>query len=89
MIVGEYENLAYSDAAKNEYHYVTITYDSLNSVYIWKNKANSNWKLHPTEEEFELRVDKSVSYYKDGWKIAKVKKNGIFGPGNEFYTRVN
>ena len=89
MIVGEYENLGYSGSAKNNYHYVTITYDSFKSVYIWKNRANSKWELHPTEEEFELRVDESVGYYSNGWTIAKVTSKGIFGPFNEFYTRMN
>ena len=40
LLVGEYENLAYSGSNKNNYHYATITYDSSNSVYLWKNREN-------------------------------------------------
>ena len=86
MIVGEYEKMP----ARNNWHYVTITYNSLNSVYLWKNKANVEWKLYPTENENELRVDKSVSYYDSAnWKTAEVTNEGIYGPHGEFYTRMN
>ena len=84
MIVGEYWNLIYSGSAKNNYHYVTITYDSFNSLYFWENRANSKWKLHPTEKEFGLRVDESVDYYSSGWTIARVTEKSIFGTYHEF-----
>ena len=66
MLVGEYENLAYSGSNKNNYHYATITYDSSNSVYLWKNRANRVYKLHPTDKEDELSVDESVPDYNSG-----------------------
>ena len=76
--------------ATNDWHYVTITYDSLNSVYLWKNKANIEWKLYPTENENQLRVDESVSYYNShSWKTAEVTNKGIYGPHRELYTRMN
>ena len=68
---------------------MTITYNSLSSVYIWKNRANLKWKHDPTENKIELRVDESVSYYSSDWKISRVTNAGIFGPGNEFYTKIN
>ena len=40
LLVGEYENLGYSGSNKNNYHYATITYDSSNLVYLWKNREN-------------------------------------------------
>lgn len=86
MIVGEYQR----KPATNNWHYVTITYDSLNSVYLWENRANKKWKLYPTENEKELRVDESVSYYNSAnWTIAGVTNEGIYGPYREFYTRMN
>ena len=88
MIVGEYENLAYSGSNKNNYHYATITYNSSNSVYLWKNRANRVYKLHPTDKEDEPRVDESVPYYNLGWKIARVTSKGIYAMYNEFYTRM-
>ena len=83
MIVGEYEN-----QNKNNYHYATITYDSSNSVYLWKNRANRVYKLHPTDKEDEPRVDESIPYYNLGWKIARVTSKGIYAMYNEFYTRM-
>ena len=68
---------------------MTITYNSLSSVYIWKNRANLKWKHDLTENKIELRVDESVSYYSSDWKISRVTNAGIFGPGNEFYTKIN
>ena len=67
---------------------MTITYDSAKSVYLWKNKANVEWILHPTNKEDELRVDESNPYY-DDWKIARVTTEGIYGTGDELYTRMN
>ena len=87
-LVGTYENLGYTESARNDFHCVNITYDSSNSVYLWKNRAGSEWKLHPTKKEDELRVDKSVNCYQSGWKIAKVTDAGIYGPGDELYTRM-
>ena len=57
-------------------------------MYLWKNRANQTWKLHPTDKEDELRVDESSPYYSKGWKIAQVTDECIYGPGNEFYTRI-
>ena len=86
MIVGEYKRMP----ATNDWHYVTITYDSLNSVYSWKTKSNAEWKLYPTEKENQLRVDESVSYYHTAnWKTADVTNEGIYGPYGELYTRMN
>ena len=88
LIVGEYENLLYNESAKNDWHYVNITYDSSNSVYLWKNRANVRWKLYPTDNEDELRVEKSNPYFNSGWTIASVTNEGIYGPRNELYTRM-
>ena len=88
LLVGEYENLAYSGSNKNNYHYATITYDSSNSLYLWENRANRVYKLHPTDKEDELRVDESVPYYNSGWKIAIVTSKGIYAMCNAFYTRM-
>ena len=77
-------------AKQNNYHYVNITYDSSNSVYLWRNRANKVWKLYPTAEQNELRVDESVGYYSSAnWKIAKVDNEGIYGPYNELYRKMD
>ena len=88
LIVGEYRNRVHGGSPTNNWHYVTITYDPCNTVYLWKNRANQTWKLHPTDKEDELRVDESSPYYSKGWKIAKVTDEGIYGPGNEFYRGI-
>ena len=88
LIVGEYENLRYDESNKNDWHYVTITYDSSNSVYLWKNRANVKWKLYPTNKKDELRVEESNPFYNSGWTIARVTNAGIYGPHNELYTRM-
>ena len=86
--MGTYENLKYTN--KNNYHYVTITYNASNSVYLWKNRAGRIYKLHPTDKANELRVDENVAYYSAAnWKIAKVTDEGIYGPYNELFTRMN
>ena len=88
MILGTYENQKYT--TQNNYHYVNITYDSPNSVYLWKNRANKVYKLHPTSKQNELRVDESVYYYSEAsWKIAKIDNEGIYGPYNELYKKMD
>ena len=88
MILGTYENQVY--ATQNDYHYVNITYDSSNSVYLWKNRANKVYKLHPTAKQTELRVNESVGYYKSAnWKIAEVANEGIYGPYKELYRKMD
>ena len=67
---------------------MTITYDASKSVYLWRNKANVEWILHPTIKEDELRVDNSNPYY-SVWKIARVTSEGIYGTGGDLYTRMN
>ena len=87
-ILGTYENQKYAN--QNDYHYVNITYDSSNSVYLWRNRANRVYKLHPTAKQNELRVDESVGYYSSAnWKIAKVDNEGIYGPYNELYRKMD
>ena len=87
-ILGTYENQNYEK--QNNYFYVNITYDSSNSVYLWKNRANRVYKLHPTAKHDELRVDESVSYYSSAnWKIAKIDNQGIYGPYDELYRKMD
>ena len=88
VILGTYENQLYKN--QNGYHYVNITYDSSNSVYLWKNRANRVYKLHPTAEQNELRVDESVGYYTSAnWKIARIDNQGIYGPYDELYRKTD
>ena len=87
LIVGEYENLFYDESNRNNWHYVTITYDSSISVYLWKNRANVKWKLYPTDKEDEFRVEESNPFHNSGWTIARVTNAGIYGPYNELFTR--
>ena len=88
MILGTYENQMHEN--QNDFHYVNITYDSSNSVYLWRNRANRVWKLYPTAIEDELRVDESVYYYSEAnWRIAKIDNQGIYGPYNELYKKMD
>ena len=75
-ILGIYENQKYTN--QNNYHYVNITYDSPNSVYLWKNRANRVYKIDPIAKQNELRVDENVDYYNSAnWKIAKVDNEAL------------
>ena len=85
--VGTFENHLYDNGGKNNWHYVTITYDQANDKYIWRNRAGRSWSLYATEKENELRVGTDCPYYKSGYTIAKVNYKGIYGVGNELYSR--
>ena len=88
VILGTYENQLYEN--QNGYHYVNITFDSSNSVYLWKNRANRVYKLHPTAKQNELRVDESVGYYTSAnWKIARIDNQGIYGPYDELCRKMD
>ena len=88
MILGTYECQLH--ASQNDYHYVNITHDSSTSVYLWKNRGKKLWTLHPAEKEDELRVDEIVGEYSTAnWKSAKVTNEGIYGPHNDLYKKMD
>ena len=75
---------------QNGHHYVNIIYDSSNSVYLWKNRANRKWILHPNAKQNELRVVESVPHYRPAkWEIAKIDNDGIYGPYNKLYRNLD
>ena len=86
-VIGTYENHLYDKKGKNNWHYVTITYNQKASTYTWRNRANVQWTLYPTENENLLTVGKDCPYYKNGHTSAKIDSKGIYGPWNELYTR--
>ena len=87
-ILGIYENQKYTN--QNKYHYVNITCDLPNSVYLWKNRVNRVYKLHPIAKQNELRVDENVDYYSSAnWKIAKVDNESIYDPYNELHRKMD
>ena len=61
-----------------------------NSVYLWKNRVNRVYKLHPIAKQNELRVDENVDYYSSAnWKIAKVDNESIYDPYNELHRKMD
>ena len=72
----------------NDWHYVTITYDSKTLTYTWENRASRKWSLYPTDKDDELRVGEDCPYYSDGYKIARITEEGIFG-AHDLYIKNN
>lgn len=66
---------------------MTVTYDATNDKYIWTNRAGRIWSMYATEKEDELRVGTDCPYYNAGYTVAKVSYAGIYGVGNELYSR--
>ena len=81
----------YHGAAKNDWHYVRIRKTKKRN-YTWLKAAGNVWTRYPTSNcaVMGLGVGNdcpyydwlSASYYRSGM----YNKNGIFGPGGEFYT---
>ena len=86
-MIGQFENYLYDNGGKNSSHYVTITYNNASKTYTWKNQAGANWTLYPTFKFNELKVGPGCPYYSDGHIVAKFTMDGVYGPGNELYTR--
>ena len=74
-------------SAKNNWHFVTITYNADQGTYTWKNKANRQWTLYPSSVENVLKVGTDCPYYKNGHVTATFTTNGVLGPHGELYTR--
>ena len=89
LAIGEFENHKHDGTSiKNNWHYVTITYDPIAETYTWKNKANRKWSLYPTEDESILRVGRDCPYYDEtSYSKAAVTTEGIIGPHNVLYAR--
>jgi len=87
--IGTFENLQYvKGAGKNDWHYVTITYNAASKSYIWSNRAGISWSLYPTSKSGELRVGQDCPpYYSTGHTIANFTADGVYGPSNELYSR--
>lgn len=64
-IAGTYENLKYSGAKKNNWHYVTVTADNADkSVYTWKNRAGVSWKMtRDTTDPNTFNIGPDCPYY--------------------------
>ncbi|XP_066925289.1 uncharacterized protein [Clytia hemisphaerica] len=86
--VGTFENLQYVEGVdKNDWHYVTITYNAASKSYTWSNQAGVSWSLYPTSKSGELRVGQDCPYYSTGHTIANFTADGVYGPWDEFYSR--
>ena len=92
-IIGEYENFLYGPPEKNHYHYVSILADN-KGAFIWKTQCNQ-WTLTPLKDEkLTFIVGDKCPYFKTGYKAMKFKTDhkgniiGAYGPGNEYFTRV-
>ena len=98
-LVGVYENLKYSGAAKNNWHYVTLTKKSETEL-TWTNRAGRSWTLTLIAkgdgyDATQLSVGTDSPYYSRGHTIATVKWNSdmnavtaLLGPYQEAYTRL-
>lgn len=91
---GHYENVAYEDHSKNDWHFVDLT--PTEDGYKWTNDAGASWSLRlrpgQSNESRELwfNVGEDCPYYADGYTETKlVMRQGefiIFGPGREPYV---
>jgi len=94
-ICGEYENFLYGGAEKNHYHYVSISEDeSTKNTLIWRTLCNE-WTLTPiAERKLEFTVGAKCPYFKGGYQTMRFKTDhkgtiiGAFGPGDEYFTKV-
>jgi len=94
-IEGEYENFLYGPPEKNHYHYVTVLPAVDNGVgYIWRTLCNE-WTLTPIkDQQLTFAVGEQCPYFKNGYTTMKFKTDhkgnivGAFGPGNEYFTKV-
>lgn len=87
MLVGDFENHDYDEQGKNDWHYVSISYNHFEDNYTWSNRAGVSWTLYPTERSHVLRVGEDCPYFKDGYEISEVNQMGVYGPGMEFYSK--
>eukprot|EP00178_Gracilaria_changii_P017088 TRINITY_DN48889_c0_g1_i1.p1 TRINITY_DN48889_c0_g1~~TRINITY_DN48889_c0_g1_i1.p1 ORF type:complete len:210 (+),score=14.18 TRINITY_DN48889_c0_g1_i1:62-631(+) len=71
-LVGNYENLLYSGAAKNDWHYVQISAKAdSDTQLIWKNRAGVQWtlELQKTDDGYNrnvFTVESDSPYYSNG-----------------------
>jgi len=87
VLVGNFENHDYDAEGKNDWHYVSISYNHFEDNYTWSNKAAVSWTLYPTERPHVLKVGEDCPYFKDGYEILEVNQMGVYGPGMEFYSK--
>lgn len=94
LFLGEYENHLYDQGGKNNWHYVTISWDTTNNNALrWTNRAGVSWTLTPTSNKEILAVGQDCPYYSRGYTQAIVQWDnngqvtGLLGPGNEPYDR--
>lgn len=87
LVIGTFENHKYDNGGKNDWHYVTITYDSASNTYTWKNRAGKSWTLSSSSTFNKLEVHADCPYYASGYTTAEYNQMGIYGYGNEFYTK--
>ena len=81
--LGEYEREA---GPFNNWHYVTISQNPKNGVYKWTNRAGITWSLYRSGPN-SLRVGEDCPYFKSGYTTARFDKQGIVGPGKQFYAK--
>lgn len=78
-LIGSYENLLYSGAEKNDWHYVEITAKSDSQTeLIWSNRAGKKWtlKLKPTNDGYDrttFLVESDSPYYSQGHTDGEIK----------------
>lgn len=88
LFEGKYVCNQYDDADKNDWHYVTISYNAASKCYKWTNRAGVTWSLYPRGKNDSLEVGTDCPYYNDGHTEAAFTKEGVYGPWKEFYDRV-
>ena len=83
MFVGEFE----IKQPTNDWHYVTISFNSATNVYKWKNRAGKIWTLYPQTNN-TLRVGEDCPYFGKGHTSALFSSIGVYGPWNVLYQRI-
>lgn len=93
-VQGCYDNKLWTGNAKNDWHYVKITWDPKTEKFTWKNKAGAEWPLYPIPsgngyDTKKLRV--ADSPYSDQTEVGMEMSNGksIIRWLNEPYTKVS
>ena len=86
-VIGTFENHKYDNGGKNNWHYVNVTYNEESNTYTWSNRAGRSWTMRSSKKYDELRVDPDCPYYASGYTKAKFTEEGIYGVGNELYTK--
>eukprot|EP01060_Flectonema_neradi_P034148 TRINITY_DN5906_c2_g1_i1.p1 TRINITY_DN5906_c2_g1~~TRINITY_DN5906_c2_g1_i1.p1 ORF type:complete len:483 (+),score=128.90 TRINITY_DN5906_c2_g1_i1:59-1507(+) len=92
---GKYESHIYDGTPhKNEWCFVTVTFNSFNNTFTWGNNAGNQWILYPVHDDpTMLLVDAGCPYYKEGHRSVSIRRDAdgtiesLIGPREVVYSR--